>query len=268
MPSPPPTVFISYSHNENDVVYKDRLLVHLKGLVQRNVIANWHDKLLTAGQLWDDEIIRNLETSRVILLLISPDFIASDYIGEVELARASQRYARGEILVIPVLISEVHGWKEKAFGKHKLGDFQVPTGNLQFIDSLPKQQQNAAFAKVVEGIERAIQNLKPASGAEVVSSSIPRRPIFGFVARHDAQGGDIVARLMEELAPGKNALVTLSGPGGVGKTTLAAEAARALLDVYGGRIAWSSAAGRAAFELYTLLDDIAAQLGRTDLRTL
>ncbi len=269
MSEQPPTVFISYSHNEDDVVYKDRLLVHLQGLVQRSVIANWHDKLLTAGQLWDEEIIRNLETSRVILLLISPDFIASNYIGEVELKRASVRYARGEILVIPVLISEVYGWQEKAFGEHKLGDFQVPTGNLQFIDSLPKQHQNAAFAKAVEGIERAVKNLMmPASVADVMPSLIPRRPVYGFVARHDAEGRDIVARLKGELAPGKNVLVALSGPGGVGKTTLAAEAARELAGEYEGRVVWSSASGRANFELSTLLDDIAAQLGRADLRTL
>lgn len=98
--------------------------------------------------------------------------------------------------------------------------------------------------------------------------SIPRAPVFGFVSRRDEQGRDIVERLKEELAPGRNKLVTLSGPGGIGKSTLAAETARGLQDMYEGRIVWSSADGRTDFTLLALLDDIAAQLGRADLRTL
>jgi tetratricopeptide (TPR) repeat protein len=99
-------------------------------------------------------------------------------------------------------------------------------------------------------------------------SLIPRPPSFGFVARRDPQGRDIVARLLEELAPGRNQLVTLSGPGGIGKTTLAAEAARELQVMYWNRLVWSSALGRADFSLLSILDDIATQLGRADLRTL
>jgi tetratricopeptide (TPR) repeat protein len=74
--------------------------------------------------------------------------------------------------------------------------------------------------------------------------------------------------LREELAPGQNQLVTLSGPGGIGKTTLATEAARELRKAYADRVVWSSAEGRTDFTLSTLLDDISTQLGRADLRTL
>jgi len=99
-------------------------------------------------------------------------------------------------------------------------------------------------------------------------TQIPRPPAFGFVPRRDAQGRDIIGLLMAGLAPGHNRLVTLSGPGGIGKTTLAAEAARALLDAYGGRVVWSSAEDRADFTLLSLLDDVATQLGHPELRTL
>ena len=97
---------------------------------------------------------------------------------------------------------------------------------------------------------------------------IPRPPAVGFVSRRDEQGRDIVERLKEELATGRNQLVTLTGAGGLGKTTLAAEAARALQETYGHRVAWSSADGRADFTFLSLLDDIATQLGRAELRTL
>jgi tetratricopeptide (TPR) repeat protein len=76
-----------------------------------------------------------------------------------------------------------------------------------------------------------------------------------------------VGHLQTELAPERNQLVALWGAGGVGKTTIAAEAARRLEET-GQRIIWVSADGRTNFTLSTLLDDIATQFGRTDLRPL
>jgi tetratricopeptide (TPR) repeat protein len=109
---------------------------------------------------------------------------------------------------------------------------------------------------------------KTSSASIRTSGLIPRPPIIGFITRKDVEGRDIVERLKEELAPGKNQLITLSGPGGVGKTTLAAEAARSLVKTYQGRFVWSDVAARASFTLSTLLDDIATQLGQPDLRIL
>jgi tetratricopeptide (TPR) repeat protein len=97
---------------------------------------------------------------------------------------------------------------------------------------------------------------------------IPRPPVTGFVARRDTRGRDILKCLTEELAPAKRQLLALCGAGGVGKTTLAAEAVRALSDAFGRRVAWVSADGRPDFSLTTLLDEVAAQLGHPELRTL
>jgi tetratricopeptide (TPR) repeat protein len=107
------------------------------------------------------------------------------------------------------------------------------------------------------------QPVSPAPSPEFL-----RSPAFGFVARRDEQGHDIIERLKEELALGRNQLVTLSGKGGVGKTTIAAEAFRVLGETYAGRLVWSDATGRAGYTLATLLDEVATQLGRTDLRAL
>src|SRR5205085_11178767 len=82
------------------------------------------------------------------------------------------------------------------------------------------------------------------------------------------EGNDILARLKTELAPESNQLIALWGPGGTGKTTLAAQVARELRPQFPQRLAWVSALARADFTLATLLDDVAAQLGRTDLRPL
>ncbi len=97
---------------------------------------------------------------------------------------------------------------------------------------------------------------------------IPRPPVASFVPRLDHENRDILEQLKQELAPAKNQLVVLWGPGGVGKTALAAESARAFKDIAGQRVVWASAENRADFSLNILLDEIAAQLGRSDLRRL
>lgn len=102
----------------------------------------------------------------------------------------------------------------------------------------------------------------------VPKSQIPRPPIAGFVARRDESGRDIVERLKDELAPAKEQLIVLWGAGGVGKTTLAAETARAMRGVFTGGIVWTSADGKPDFSLSTLLDDIATHIGRPELRQL
>jgi tetratricopeptide (TPR) repeat protein len=94
---------------------------------------------------------------------------------------------------------------------------------------------------------------------------IPKSPIVGFVARRDEEGREIVPLLKEKLAPATNQLVALWGEGGHGKTTLAAEAARALIADYKQRIVWASADKRADFTFSTLLDEIAVQLNQSDL---
>ena len=267
-PQPPNavTVFCSYSHRDEDL--REELDKHIKLLERRGVISVWHDRKIGAGEEWKEEIDEQLESADVILLLISPDFIASDYCYDIELKRAMERHDAGEARVIPVFLRPVN-WKGAPFGKLQA----LPT-DARPVTSWPDHDE--AFVIVSEGIQRAAETLNArrqanaatAVGKRRASAQIPRPPVVGFVARRDEQGRDIVERLKEELAPQGNQLVTLSGPGGIGKTTLAAEAARALREVFGERIVWSKAEGRADFALSTLLDDISTQLGREDLRTL
>ncbi|HYO92480.1 MAG TPA: tetratricopeptide repeat protein, partial [Pyrinomonadaceae bacterium] len=124
-----------------------------------------------------------------------------------------------------------------------------------------------AFKNVAEGIRRAVEEIA-APPESKLRANIPRPPIVGFVTRRVEHGRDIVGVLKEELAPEKRQLVALWGPGGAGKSTLAAEFVRATEEVFAGRVAWVSALGRAEFSLATLLDETATQLGREDLRKL
>jgi tetratricopeptide (TPR) repeat protein len=239
-------------------------------LKREGVIRDWHDRQITARQEWDGEIDEHLNSARVILLLASPDFLASKYCYDIEVRRAMERHEAGEARVIPVILRPCE-WQSAPFGKLQA----LPTGAIP-ITRWPDRDE--AFLSVTQGIHRAVEELLSLreglvkNGGELERrpplSLIPRPPVIGFVSRRDLQGRDIVARLKEELAPGRTQLVTLSGPGGIGKTTLAAEAARELQGAYENRIVWSSADGRADFSFLSLLDDIATQLGHAELRTL
>ncbi|HEY6345757.1 MAG TPA: DUF4062 domain-containing protein [Bryobacteraceae bacterium] len=81
------------------------------------------------------------------------------------------------------------------------------------------------------------QQGKPPAQSTPAMAQIPRPPVVGFVARRDRQGRDILARLKDELTPERRQFVALWGAGGVGKTTLAAEAARAWVTQFGSRLA-------------------------------
>ncbi|HWS86229.1 MAG TPA: tetratricopeptide repeat protein [Pyrinomonadaceae bacterium] len=108
---------------------------------------------------------------------------------------------------------------------------------------------------------------QPEPNSTVSLPEIPRHPV-GFVPRRDKEDRDILNILRGTLAPRDNQLVTLYGPGGVGKTRLAVEATRPSGEAFAQRVVWASADGRPDFKLSTLLDSVALQLGRRDLLTL
>lgn len=264
----PLELFYSYSHKDEPL--RDELETHLAMLKNEGVIRGWHDRQIPPGQEWDEKIDEHLNSADIILLLASPDFLASSYCYGIEVTRAMERHEAGAARVIPVILRPCE-WQRAPFSKLQA----LPTGTIP-ITRWPDRDE--AFLNVAEGIRRAVvellssretQPLKPTEAALTPQNpAIPRPPSFGFVARRDAQGRDIVGRLREELAPGRNQLVTLSGPGGIGKSTLASQVARELQETYGRRVVWSSADGRTDFSFPSLLDDIATQLGRVDLRTL
>lgn len=264
MSSQPPAIFISYARQ--DAAHKERLVVHLQGLIQQGVISAWHDGLLVPGQEWDKEIVKNLEASRLVVLLISPDFIASEYANRVELRHAAERRAEGQVCVVPVLVEHVYRWQDKPLGDTRLGALQALPDGGRFVAEW--DDDNVAWTKVVAGIAQAVTEcVKEGAGVRVEgepgalpherwSWGIPDPPAVGVVPRRDRKGRDIVGHLVEELAPGRRRRMMLSGPAGIGKKTLAAEAARRLLKDYGGRVVWSDAARRANYTEYSLFDDI------------
>ena len=131
-------VFISYAHADEAI--KQRLDAHLAPLRRMDKIASWDDGAIVPGDGWDDRIKQKLAEADIILLLITADFINSQYIWEVELRKALQRDAAGEATVIPIFC--------------KACDFSgMPFARLQ---GLPK---NAAPIALAANMDEALTNV-------------------------------------------------------------------------------------------------------------
>src|SRR6266699_2745568 len=99
-----PAIEVFYSYAHRDEYWRKRLETHLSTLQRQGVIAGWHDRNISAGTAWATKIDEHLNSAGIILLLISPDFIASNYCYSIEATRAMTRHQEGTARVIPVIL--------------------------------------------------------------------------------------------------------------------------------------------------------------------
>jgi hypothetical protein len=143
-------VFFSYAHKDKRL--RDQLETHLSSLKRQNIITGWHDRKIAAGTEWKDRIDEHLESARIILLLVSADFLASEYCYNVELKRALERHEAGEARVIPVILRPCD-WQTAPFGKLQA----LPT------DAKPVTEwssRDRAFQIVAEGIRKVVKEVE------------------------------------------------------------------------------------------------------------
>jgi hypothetical protein len=111
---PMATVFFSYSHA--DEALRDQLEKQLALLKRQGVIETWHDRRIGAGAEFAQEIDEHVNSDDIILLLVSSDFLDSDYCYEREMKRALERHEAGEAVVIPVILRPCE-WTHAPFGR-------------------------------------------------------------------------------------------------------------------------------------------------------
>jgi tetratricopeptide (TPR) repeat protein len=149
-PEKPISLFYSYSHR--DEAFRGELEAHLSFLRRSQQIAEWHDRMIGAGADWKGQIDRQLATADIVLLLVSADFIASDYCWGEEMAKALVRHQLGEARVIPVILRPCR-WQ------------RTPLKSLQAVpkDGKPVSEwpnHDAAFDEIATAIERTIADLQ------------------------------------------------------------------------------------------------------------
>lgn len=147
-------VFISYSHCDEH--YKNRLDKALYALKRNNRITVWEDRLLVAGQAWEQELFEKLEEAEVILMILSDDYIASDFCYSREFKYVLDSHKRKSKVLIPIIVRPC-SWQDLEFGA---------------IQAVPKDgtpintytNEDLAWHEVVQAIKRsidyfAVQNL-------------------------------------------------------------------------------------------------------------
>ena len=143
------TLFISYAHRDEEL--KSQLDKHLTPLKLQKVIDKWSDRQIEGGQDWAHQIDSNLKSADIILLLVSPDFVSSDYCAGIELKEAMKRYRDGDAVVVPVIL-EPCDWKWLDFGK-----LQATPKDGKAITDWPNL--NSAFLDVTNTIRQIAQGL-------------------------------------------------------------------------------------------------------------
>ncbi|WP_433936853.1 TIR domain-containing protein [Sorangium cellulosum] len=150
----PIRLFFGYSHR--DEALRDELETHLALLKREGLLQSWHDRRIDAGEERAGQIDRNLDEADVILLLVSADFLASDYCFDKEMKRALDRHDAGQARVIPIILRKTD-WQSAPFAR---------------LQALPKgarpvtlwQDRDEAWTDVAIGIRCAIEALRARSG--------------------------------------------------------------------------------------------------------
>jgi hypothetical protein len=150
----PFSVFISYSHEDTEL-YK-QLKTHLSSLKNDNTISIWSDVDISLGTDWKNQIQTQLSTAHIILLLISADFLASDFIRTKELAKALERHKANTARIIPILLRDV-SWENEEI--HKLQALPLSSKN-QLRPVVSWQSHDEAWKKVADGIRKIANELE------------------------------------------------------------------------------------------------------------
>lgn len=159
-------VFISYSHQDSEAL--GRLHTHLSMLRRDGSIDEWFDREILAGSDIDQDISDQLEHCALFLLLVSPDFLASPYCYEREMARALARHEAGEARVVPIIV-EPCDWRS------------TPLKHLKALprDGLPISEwtnANNAYVDIVQELRRVVTSDEGGEEAFPHASASPTRP--------------------------------------------------------------------------------------------
>jgi hypothetical protein len=142
-------LFISYSHHDRR--WLERLQVHLRPLVRNATIDLWDDSKIQPGAQWRDEIARALSRAKIAILLVSADFLASDYIVQYELPPLLEAARDDGAVILPIIVSPSGYARSK-----ELSHFQAVNDPIRPLNGMPESEQEAVFEKVAEQVEQII----------------------------------------------------------------------------------------------------------------
>ena len=146
------SVEVFYSYHSKDEKLRLQLEKHLSSLKHKKLINSWSFHMLRPGEERLKAINTHINTADIILLLVSPDFLASNYCYEIEVKRAIERFEAGQATVIPILLRPVN-WSGTPFSDL----VPLPAGGKSVIEW--KIRDNA-FSDISLGIQTAAENIQ------------------------------------------------------------------------------------------------------------
>lgn len=178
-----PKLFFSYSHA--DEAFRDQLEKQLTMLKRQGIIETWHDRRINAGDELDASISAHVDNDDIILLLVSPDFLASSYCYDREMTRAMERHEQKDATVIPVILRPCE-WQYSSFGKL----LATPTDGRP-INLWP--DKDLAFLEVAKAIRRVAEGYSKSTPRPSVAA-VPTTNTQTITMAHEGHVSTLAAR--------------------------------------------------------------------------
>lgn len=145
-----PKVFISYSRE--DEAWKDQLLKHLKVSLDSDVLEVWDDTRIPVGSQWERELHEAIDHSRLAILLISADFLSSQYVRDVEVPTLLARSQAEDLALLPVLVRPC-AWKTVSW----IRDHQLFPGEGRALSGGSAVEIETDLAKIAEQVDQQLK---------------------------------------------------------------------------------------------------------------
>jgi hypothetical protein len=178
----PLQVFCCYAREDQSFLFQ--LKTYLKPLARDGLIVIQADIDVSPGEEWEQKISHWLNTAHMIILLISPDFMASDYCYSKEMMRAMERHEQGEARVVPIILRPAD-WHSAPFAK-----LQVLPKNAKPVIREGRYRRESAFLDVAKGIRKVVEELSAGSRTDSEENREKHHTKIGEFARitpHDLQ---------------------------------------------------------------------------------
>jgi tetratricopeptide (TPR) repeat protein len=235
-PSDAFSVFICYAHADNvhsepSRRWLDRLLLHLQPLALQNSIRTWSDQQIETGDFWDAKIQAQLQQAKAAVLLVSPAFLASDYIRNSELPVLLKRAMDHGLIIIPLILrpclfSETRfKYPDPLNGplEFSLASLQAAHSPSKPFSAMAEHEQDQVLLAVAQRLHKLVQadpspSTRRSTAGAIHNLPFERNPFFTgreevLQALHTALNGQGAAALTQ----------AISGLGGIGKTQTALE---------------------------------------------
>ena len=158
-------VFMSYSHKGETL--RDELEIQLAILKRQGLIEVWHDRRLLPGDHLDWTISKELDRANIVRLLVSPDFLASDYCYKIEKSRALRRHQKGTARLISVILRPCD-WKNT-----NLKNYLVTPKDGCPVTTWPNRDE--ALLDVAKSIRRAIEEIGTTDDSKLVRNFMEKQ---------------------------------------------------------------------------------------------